>query len=731
MTVGERDIQLLARGEHPDPFQVLGAHQVGADEGRVAVRAFVPGAQSVSVLGASGTARPLARLHPDGFFEAVLSPAPVVPYQLEITHEGGAVESIHDPYSFPPRLGDPDLNLFSAGTHPNIGGELGAHPLVSHGVSGVGFAVWAPAARRVSVVGDFNAWDGRRHPMRLHGGSGVWEIFLPGVEPGALYKFEIKTQAGELLLKSDPYGSGMELRPQSASIVQGRAEGSPGDGEWMEARARTDQRRAPVAIYEVHLGSWRRGGDDRPLTYPELAREMVPYVKEMGFTHLELLPVMEHPLDESWGYQVVGYFAPTSRHGTPEDFRCFVDCCHRNGIGVILDWVPAHFPQDGHGLARFDGTCLYEYADPRRGFHPDWGTLIFDYGRAEVRNFLCANALYWLEEFRVDGLRVDAVSSMLYLDYSRGDGEWLPNRHGGRENLEAIDFVRQLNRAVSSRVPGAMMIAEESTPWPGVSRPPGAGGLGFDFKWNMGWMNDTLEYFSREPAGRTAHHDLLTSGLGNAFQENYVLPLSHDEVVHEKGSLLGKMPGDSRARFANLRLLYGYMYGHPGKKHLFMGGEIGQETEWDCGRGLDWHLLASWPHARLWRFVADLNRLYRSEPAFFEGDCHEAGFEWIDFSDAEHSVLAFMRHALGGSPSLLFVFNFGLVARHDYRVGVPEAGYYREVLNSDAECYGGSGLGNGDGLASARVPWHGKPCSLRMVLPPLTVVVLKPVEALP
>ena len=494
----------------------------------------------------------------------------------------------------------------------------------------------------------------------------------------------------------------MELRPKSASIVQGRAEGNPGGGEWMEARARTDHRRAPVAIYEVHTGSWRRGEDGRPLTYRELARELVPYVKEMGFTHLELLPVMEHPLDESWGYQVVGYFAPTSRHGTPEDFRYFVDCCHRNGVGVILDWVPAHFPRDGHGLARFDGTCLYEHADPRRGVHPDWGTLIFDYGRAEVRNFLCANALYWLEEYRVDGLRVDAVSSMLYLDYSRGDGDWVPNRHGGRENLEAINFLRHLNQTVRSRVPGAMMIAEESTSWPAVSGPPGAGGLGFGFKWNMGWMHDTLEYFSTDPAERMAHHDLLASGLGDAYRENHVLPLSHDEVVHEKGSLLEKMPGDGWRKFANLRLLYGYMYGHPGKKHLFMGGEMGQVTEWDCRGGLDWHLLAREPHARLQRFVADLNRLYRSETAFFEGDCNGSGFEWIDFNNEEHSVLAFMRHALGGSPSLVFVCNFALAALHNYRIGVPEAGFYREVLNSDDERYGGSGLGNGAGLDSAR-----------------------------
>ena len=729
MTAGDEEIQRLVKGEHRDPFQVLGMHRVGEDGPTVAVRAFLPGARSVSILGVSQAPRPMACLHPAGFFEAVFCPGPALPYQMEVTYGGGAVERTYDPYSFPPLLSDFDLRLFSAGTHLEIGDKLGAHPTLSQGVYGVGFAVWAPHARRVSVVGDFNAWDGRRHPMRLRGDSGVWEIFLPGLEAGALYKYEIRTPEGDLLLKSDPCGGGMELRPKTASIVQRRAGGNWGDGEWMEARARTDHSRAPVAIYEVHLGSWRRGEDGRPLTYRELARELVAYVKEMGYTHVELLPLMEHPLDQSWGYQVVGYFAPSSRHGTPDDFRYFVDYCHGNGVGVILDWVPAHFPRDGHGLARFDGTCLYEYADPRQGAHPDWGTLIFDYGRSEVCNFLCANALYWLEQFHVDGLRVDAVSSMLYLDYSRGEGEWIPNRYGGRENLEAVSFVKYLNASVGSRVPGAMMIAEEATAWPGVSQPQDAGGLGFGFKWNMGWTHDTLEYFSREPGEREDHHDLLTCALVSAFKENFVLALSHDEVVHGKGSLLGRMPGNRWQKFANLRLLYGYMYGHPGKKHLFMGGEIGQWSEWDQRRGLDWHLLDGEPHAQLQRFVADLNRLYRSEPAFFEGDCDSAGFEWIDGGDAEHGVLAFLRHALGAGPSLVFVCNFASVPRCNYRIGVPEAGFYREVLNSDAERYGGSGRGNGAGLDAVRLPWHGKPYSLRITLPPLAIVGFKPGRA--
>ncbi|HEU0078836.1 MAG TPA: 1,4-alpha-glucan branching protein GlgB, partial [Longimicrobiaceae bacterium] len=606
---------------------------------------------------------------------------------------------------------------------------LGAHPCELDGVRGTRFAVWAPNARRVSVVGHFNGWDGRRHVMRSHPGSGVWEIFLPGVERGAVYKYEIRAPSGELLLKADPMAFAAEMRPDTASVVFGLDHPAWEDGEWMRARAERNPCEGPMAVYEVHLGSWRRGEDDRVPGYRETAHRLADYVCEMGFTHVELLPVAEHPYDPSWGYQVTGYYAPTSRYGTPDDFRYFVDHLHRRGIGVILDWVPAHVPRDAHALRLFDGTPLYEHADPRQGEHPDWGTMVFNFGRNEVRNFLVANALYWLEEFHVDGLRVDAVASMLYLDYSRKAGEWVPNRYGGRENLEAIAFIQQLNTVVRERVPGTLMIAEESTAWPGVTQPAHLGGLGFHLKWNMGWMNDFLRFAQEDPVYRQFHFNLVTFSLMYAFSERFVLPLSHDEVVHGKGSLANKMPGDAWQKLANLRLALGYMWAHPGKKLLFMGGELGQWREWSEGRALDWELLDDRLHAGVQRFVRDLNALYGREPAFWEMDFAHEGFEWIDFHDVRNSVVSFVRRGREPGEELVFVCNFTPVPRMGYRVGLPRPGRYAEVLNSDAEAYGGSNLGNAGAVESEPVPEHGRAQSAPMVLPPLGLLVLKREEA--
>ena len=618
-----------------------------------------------------------------------------------------------------------DLHLFGEGTHLRIYEKLGAHVVDVDGVPGIHFAVWAPAARRVSVVGDFNAWDGTRHPMRMLDTSGVWIAFVPEIGEGELYKYEIETQQGELLQKSDPYAFRMELRPQTASIVWNVSKYVWNDAKWMADRPEDIDR--PMAIYEVHLGSWRRApGDlDAPLTYRELVHELVDYVTEMGYTHIQLLPVAEHPLDESWGYQGIGYFAPTSRYGTPEDFAYFVDYCHRNGIGVLLDWVPGHFPKDAHGLFRFDGTYLYEHEDPRQREHPDWGTAIFNYGRNEVRNFLLSNAMFWLEWYHMDGLRVDAVASMLYLDYSRQEGEWIPNRYGGRENLEAVDLLKQFNETAYARSSGIVTIAEESTSWPGVSSPTYVGGLGFGLKWNMGWMNDVLRYMAEDPVHRRYHQDRLTFGLFYAFHENFVLVLSHDEVVHGKRSLLDKMPGDVWQKFANLRLLYGFMYGHPGKKLLFMGGEIGQWREWNSGTSLDWHLLEEMPHRQLQTFVRDLNRLYISEPALYEVDFDPAGFEWIDLQDRDNSVVSFLRRARDTEDFLVVVCNFTPVPRYGYRIGVPSPGRYEEVLNSDAAIYGGSNVGNLGGVQADVLPWHSWPYSVRLTLPPLGMVMLK------
>ena len=621
---------------------------------------------------------------------------------------------------------DYDLYLFGEGTHTSIYDKLGAHPLTQDGVDGVHFAVWAPNADRISVVGDFNGWDGRTHRMRMLGSSGIWALFVPGARVGQRYKFELRTKYGHIVLKADPYGFAFELPPATASVIC-RPDYQWGDDEWMRRRSGQDSWfQKPMSVYEVHLGSWARIPEegDRYLTYVELAERLIPYVKEMGYTHLELLPVMEHPFSGSWGYQVTGFFAPTSRFGPPQDFKRFVDECHRHGIGVILDWVPGHFPKDAFALANFDGTALYEHADPRQGEHRDWGTLIFNYGRNEVRNFLLANALYWLKEYHADGLRVDAVASMLYLDYSRQPGEWVPNRFGGRENLDAIDFLRHMNTLTHAQHPGSITIAEESTAWPSVSRPTYVGGLGFTYKWNMGWMNDILEYVRQDPVHRRWHHRHVTFSLIYAFSENFILPFSHDEVVHGKGSMFGKTPGDDWQKAATLRALYGFMYAHPGKKLMFMGSEFGQGREWNYDQSLDWHLVDRPLHGGLARFIKDLNRIYAAEPALHDVDFDPAGFQWIDCNDNENSVVSFLRWSRNGE-AVVAVVNFTPVPREGYRIGVPSAGPYAELINSDAEPYGGSNVGNAGVVFSEALPSHGFEQSLRLQLPPLSCLLLR------
>jgi 1,4-alpha-glucan branching enzyme len=626
------------------------------------------------------------------------------------------------------RLTDFDLHLFREGMHLKLYEKFGAHPAAADGVAGTHFAVWAPNARAVSIVGDFNGWRAGADPMELRGPSGVWEAFLPGVGAGALYKYAVESMLhGYRTERADPLGFGAEIRPLTASRVCELDDYVWGDGQWMANRAAAHRLDAPISIYEVHLGSWRRVPEEgnRWLTYGELAARLVPYVVDMGYTHVELLPVTEHPFDGSWGYQTLGYYAPTSRFGPPEGLMGLIDAFHRAGVGVLLDWVPAHFPRDGHGLGYFDGTHLYEHADPRQGEHPDWGSLIFNYGRNEVRNFLLSNALFWMDRYHVDGLRIDAVASMLYLDYSRAEGDWIPNRYGGRENLEAIDFLRLLNEKVYGVHGDAITVAEESTSWPAVSRPTYLGGLGFGFKWDMGWMHDSLEYFRRDSLFRHYHHEQLTFRMLYAFTENFLLPLSHDEVVHGKGSLIGKMPGDDWQKFANLRLLHGWMYAQPGKKLLFMGGEFGQWREWNHDYSLDWHLLGEPAHAGMQRLVRDLNLLYRREPALHELDHDPAGFEWVDCNDAEQGVLHLLRKGRSGTRSLLVSMNFTPVPRHGYRVGVPVPGTWHEVLNTDADIYGGSALGNQGSVNTQPVPWHGRECSLELLLPPLAMVVLQ------
>jgi 1,4-alpha-glucan branching enzyme len=733
-TLTAEAIEAIIRGEHGDPFAVLGPHEVYvAPEPCVVVRAFLPDAGEATVVHADGVseAQPMTLIHPDGLFEVVAPTRDgLFPYRLRVVDRQGQGCEIEDPYRFPPTLSDYDLYLMGEGSHLRNYEKLGAHLMTLHGVPGVGFAVWAPNAKRVSVVGDFNRWDGRRHPMRNHPGNGIWDIFVPGLTEGTLYKFEIQSQSGEpLALKADPFAFAFEPPPRTASRVFHIDAYRWGDASWMEARTHQNWPERPVAIYEVHLGSWMRSSEEGHdfLTYRELAHRLAEYAIEMGYTHIELLPITEHPFYGSWGYQTIGYFAPTCRYGTPTDFMYFVDYLHQRGIGVILDWVPSHFPRDPHGLGYFDGSYLYEHEDPRKGEHRDWGTLIFNYGRKEVDNFLLGNALFWLERYHLDGLRVDAVASMLYLDYSRRPGEWVPNVYGGHENLEAVAFLRRFNELVYERHPGVMTIAEESTAWPQVSRPTYTGGLGFGLKWNMGWMHDVLGYLALDPIHRSYHHNNLTFGLLYAFTENFTLPLSHDEVVHGKGSLLGKMSGDTWQKFANLRCFYVFMYGHPGKKLLFMGGEFGQWREWDHDQSLDWQLLAEGPHHKgLQGLVRDLNRLYQCRPALHEVDFDPHGFEWIDCHDWQGGIVSFLRRGRNPDDFIVVVCNFTPVPRHDYRIGVPTDGYYLELLNSDATIYGGSNLGNGGGVAAEPIPEHGRPFSLLLTLPPLAGLILKP-----
>jgi 1,4-alpha-glucan branching enzyme len=720
------EIAAIVEARHDDPFSFLGMHR--AAEG-VVVRALLPTAETMAVVDAAteGIAGRGALVHPQGLFVAAIADrSEPFDYRLRVSR-GGEEHEFDDVYRFPPVLGELDLHLLGEGSHLTSYSKLGAHPIVHDGVAGVAFAVWAPNARRASVVGDFNDWDGRRMPMRRRRGTGFWELFVPGLRPGRLYKYEMLGPDGDLLpLKADPYAQCAELPPGTASIVTAPSGYRWADGAWLGVRARHNDRGAPIAVYEAHLGSWRRdlAEHGRYLSYRELAEQLVPYVRDLGFTHLEIMPVTEYPFDGSWGYQPTAMFAPTGRYGSPDDFRGFVDACHGAGLGLWLDWVPGHFPTDPHGLGRFDGTALYEHADPRQGFHRDWNTLIYNYGRREVWNFLLASALYWLREFHIDGIRVDAVASMLYLDYSRRAGEWIPNAHGGRENLEAIAFLRRLNELVFAEAEGATSVAEESTSWPMVSRPLYVGGLGFGYKWNMGWMHDTLHYMSLDPIFRKYNHNDLSFGLLYAFHENFVLPLSHDEVVHGKGSLIGKMSGDRWQRFANLRAYYAFMWTQPGKKLLFMGNEFAQQREWNHDIGLDWQLLGDPLHRGVQRLVRDLNRLYCNMPALHQLDCEPDGFRWIDVANAAESVVSYLRRGRGAGPIAVVVCNFTPVVREEYRIGVPSPGRYRERINTDAVDYAGSGVGNAGEVSAESHPMHGHPYSLRLRLPPLGAVIL-------
>jgi 1,4-alpha-glucan branching enzyme len=711
------DVAALLEARHGDPFAILGLHLV---DGTRVLRALLPGVETLVVLMAAGEEAPVPRRDPAGFFEG---PIPPGAYRLRAT-AGAEHWELDDPYAFGPTLGPLDDHLLVEGTHALLPDRLGAHPCQHEGVAGTRFAVWAPHARRVSVVGDWNAWDGRHHPMRKRLDSGLWEIFLPGIGPGMAYKYEILGPDGAVLpLKSDPYGFAAQLRPETASLVAAPLDFAWTDAAWVAARAGRVARRAPMAIYEVHAPSWRRHPDGGFYTWDELAAALIPYVVDLGFTHIELMPVMEHPLDASWGYQPVGLHAVTARLGGPAGLARFIDQAHAAGIGVILDWVPAHFPRDAHGLGQFDGTPLYEHPDPRRGSHPGWGTLVFDHGRPEVAAYLIANALFWLERFHADGLRVDAVSSMIHLDHARGPGEWAPNAEGGTENHEAIGFLRRLNALVAERVPGALMIAEEATAHPGVTRPEG---LAFGFKWNMGWMNDTLRYLAQDPIHRRWHHGLMNFGLAYAWSEDFILPLSHDEVVHGKGTLLSRLPSDDWRRFATLRAYYGFMWGHPGKKLLFMGQEFAPRREWSEARELDWGLLQHPPHQGMQALIRDLNRLHRTLPALHARDAEPEGFRWIDADDAERSILSWLRFDGEGGPPVAVLCNFTPVPRSGVRIGLPGPGRWREVLNTDAAFYGGTNGGNLGGVDTVAVPAFGLPCSAEVTLPPLGTIFLVP-----
>lgn len=750
--LGHAEVNAIVEGRHPEPFSVLGQHPISAEAseslgGSAIIRTWQPQAQDVFVIDSDGDGNrhAMQRVHPHGLFELVLDEA-IGPYRLALTRDDHDWEII-DAYSMGSPMGEMDRYLLGEGTHQELYQVLGSNAMQFQGVEGVQFAVWAPNARRVSVVGDFNDWDGRRHVMRGHPGSGVWDIFIPGIGNGALYKFEIVANDGRLLpLKHDPYAPYFEQPPGNASIVfESRFIWS--DDDYLEQRRSTDMRSQPMSIYEVHAGSWRLNLHGQSLSYVEMARTLLPYVVENGFTHIELMPITEHPFDGSWGYQPIGLFAPTSRFGSPDDFRHFVDACHAEGIGVIMDWVPAHFPTDAHGLGEFDGTHLYEHADPRQGMHQDWQTLIYNFGRAEVANYLLSNALYWIREFHLDGLRVDAVASMLYLDYSREQGQWIPNRYGGRENLEAIDFLKRMNILVHAE--GGITLAEESTSFPGVSHPTYNNGLGFTFKWNMGWMHDMLDYMSKDSAYRKYHHNSLTFGMIYAFSENFCLPFSHDEVVYGKGSMINKMPGDDWQKFANLRALYGMMWSYPGKKLNFMGGEIAQYGEWQHSDSIQWHLLDQDKHRGMQCLVRDLNKLYREHPALHETDCDSQGFEWVDCDDHEQSVISYYRYDAQRERSCITICNFTPVIRSNYVIGVNESGRYRELMNTDDERYGGSGQSNHDSHASdintppaatdaentgqlprdsiqsLDQPAHNRPASLSLTLPPLAVLILE------
>jgi 1,4-alpha-glucan branching enzyme len=720
--LAQAEVAALLAARHGDPFSVLGPHRV---EGGVAVRALVPGAERVELVGPGGETLAELEQRESGFFEGMLA-GEMPPYRLR-ARSADAQWEVADPYRFGPVLGPLDDHLLVEGSHRRLWERLGAHPVTHEGEEGIAFAVWAPHARRVAVVGSFNDWDGRRHGMRRRVDSGIWEIFIPEIGAGAAYKFEIIGLDGELLpLKADPIGFGSEMRPATASVVE-RVEAFPKPRPLPSPAG--DLRRAPMSIYEVHLGSWQRRPDGGFNSYDDIADRLIPYVSELGFTHIELLPISEHPLDDSWGYQPIGLFAPTRRFGEPASFARLVERAHDAGLGIILDWVPAHFPTDVHGLSRFDGTPLYEHGDPRRGFHPDWGTAIYDFGRREVVNYLVANALFWLETYGIDALRVDAVASMLYLDYSREAGQWLPNAAGGRENREAEAFLKELNRILYSAFPERFTVAEESTAWPGVTGPVHAGGLGFGFKWNMGWMNDTLDYVSREPVDRRFHHHQLTFGLKYAFSENFILPLSHDEVVHGKRSIVGRMPGDAWQRFATARAFYGFMWGHPGKKLLFMGQEFGQLREWNFTAELDWHLLGEPLHAALRKAVAELNRLHKQVPALHARDCEEEGFRWIVADDADQSVLAWLRFGAPDDAPVAVISNFTPVPRERYRIGLPASGAWTEIFNSDAREFGGSGMGNLGAVTATAHPSHGYPASAEVAIPPLSTLYLRLGEA--
>lgn len=723
------DLDRLISGQHADPFSYLGLHKRGND---TVLRVFAPDADTVEVFTKKGrkALNSLDKIHELGVFEGVVPPSKIkIGYSVEATY-GAVKHRFIDPYSFGPALGELDLYLLSEGRHVHAFNMMGAHVMTHEGVVGTRFTVWAPNVGSVCVAGDFNHWSSVKHPMRSRGGSGIWEIFLPDVDDGAAYKYVLRDQSGRLLpFKADPFGFGAEMRPNSASIVRDLTTYKWDDMDWLNSRKDFHHREAPISIYEVHLGSWQRDDGNGFLSYAELADKLIPYMKTLGFTHLELMPITEHPFDGSWGYQPIGLYAPTARHGTPNEFKAFVDAMHKAGFGIILDWVPGHFPSDEHGLGQFDGTHLYEHADPRKGFHPDWNTLIFNFGRREVVNYLVANARFWLEEYHLDGLRVDAVASMLYLDYSRKDGAWLPNADGGNQNWDAVRFLQSMNAdaysAGESMGGGVFTIAEESTAWPGVTSPTDHDGLGFGFKWNMGWMNDTLEYMSEDPVNRRYHHHNMTFGIDYAFSENYILPLSHDEVVHGKGSLLDRMPGDRWQKFANLRAYYGFMWGHPGKKLLFMGCEFGQSEEWKADQSLDWHLTEYPEHKNTQKLIADLNALYISTPALYEQDCVAEGFQWMDGGAQSDNVLSFIRWDKSRIEPCLVVCNFSPVPRPNYGVGVPLAGHWEEVLNSDSAYYGGSGVGNMGGFETVDLHRHGQGQSLNLTLPPLATSIFK------